>query len=68
MPRESGASSKHRPASELKGPVLWRKRHPISLAWEPSIASKLSRNTAPAAFFVAALVAIGCEVVKLEDI
>jgi len=33
-----------------------------------SIASKLSRNTAPAAFFVAALVAIGCEAVKLEDI
>jgi hypothetical protein len=33
-----------------------------------SIASKLSRNTAPAAFFVAALVAIGCEAVKFEDI
>jgi Domain of unknown function (DUF6471) len=33
-----------------------------------SIASKLSRNTAPAAFFIAALVAIGCEVVKLTDI
>jgi hypothetical protein len=33
-----------------------------------SIASKLSRNTAPAAFFIAALVAIGAEVVKLEDI
>jgi hypothetical protein len=33
-----------------------------------SIASKLSRNTAPAAFFIAALVAIGCEIVKLEDI
>jgi hypothetical protein len=35
---------------------------------QASIASKLSRNTAPAAFFVAALVAIGAEVVKLEDI
>jgi hypothetical protein len=33
-----------------------------------SIASKLSRATLPAHFFVAALVAIGCEVVKLEDI
>jgi len=29
---------------------------------------KFSRNTAPAAFFVAALVAIGAEVIKLEDI
>ena len=35
---------------------------------QASIASKLSRNTAPAAFFVVALVAIGAEVVKLEDI
>jgi hypothetical protein len=33
-----------------------------------SIASKPSRNTAPVAFFVAALVAIGAEVVRLEDI
>jgi hypothetical protein len=33
-----------------------------------SVASKLSRATVPAAFFLAALVAIGCEVVKLEDI
>lgn len=33
-----------------------------------SIASKLSRNTAPAAFFVAALVAIGVEAVNLDDI
>jgi hypothetical protein len=33
-----------------------------------SIASKLSRNTAPAAFFVAALAAIGCQVVSLDDI
>jgi hypothetical protein len=35
---------------------------------EASVASKLSRATVPAAFFLAALVAIGCEVVKLEDI
>jgi Domain of unknown function (DUF6471) len=35
---------------------------------ESSVASKLSRATVPAAFFLAALVAIGCEVVKLEDI
>jgi hypothetical protein len=33
-----------------------------------SVASKLSRATVPAVFFLAALVAIGCEVVKLEDI
>jgi len=33
-----------------------------------SIASKLSRNTAPAAFFIAALVAIGAEIVRLEEI
>jgi hypothetical protein len=32
------------------------------------IASKLSRNTAPAAFFIAALAAIGCTAVNLEDI
>jgi virulence-associated protein VapD len=35
---------------------------------EASVASKLSRATVPAAFFLPALVAIGCEVVKLEDI
>jgi hypothetical protein len=33
-----------------------------------SIANKLARGTHPTAFFLAALVAIGCEVVKLEDI
>jgi hypothetical protein len=33
-----------------------------------SIANKLARATVPAAFFLAALVAIGAEVVKLEDI
>jgi hypothetical protein len=33
-----------------------------------SIANKLARATVPAAFFIAALVAIGAEVVKLEDI
>jgi virulence-associated protein VapD len=33
-----------------------------------SIASKLSRATVPAAFFLAALVAIGVEAVTLEDI
>jgi len=35
---------------------------------ESSIANKLSRGTFPATFFLAALIAIGCEVVKLEDI
>jgi Domain of unknown function (DUF6471) len=33
-----------------------------------SIANKLARATVPAAFFLAALVAIGAEVIKLEDI
>jgi virulence-associated protein VapD len=35
---------------------------------QASIASKLSRNSAPAVFFVAALVAIGCETVNLTEI
>ena len=35
---------------------------------EASIANKLSRGTFPATFMLAALVAIGAEVVKLEDI
>jgi hypothetical protein len=33
-----------------------------------SIANKLARATVPASFFLAALVAIGCEAVTLEDI
>jgi hypothetical protein len=33
-----------------------------------SIANKLARATVPAHFFLAALVAIGCEAVTLEDI
>ncbi len=33
-----------------------------------SIANKLSRATAPASFFLASLVAIGCESVRLENI
>ena len=35
---------------------------------EASIANKISRGTFPATFFLAALVAIGCEAVTLEDI
>jgi uncharacterized protein DUF6471 len=35
---------------------------------EASIANKISRGTFPATFFLAALVAIGAEVVKLDDI
>jgi hypothetical protein len=35
---------------------------------EASIANKVSRGTFPATFFLAALVAIGCEAVTLEDI
>lgn len=33
-----------------------------------SIANKLARGTHPTSFFLAALVAIGCEAVTLEDI
>ena len=33
-----------------------------------SIASKLSRGTFPAGFFLAALIAIGVEIVRLEDL
>jgi hypothetical protein len=33
-----------------------------------SIANKLARATVPAAFFLAALAAIGCENVRLEDV
>ena len=35
---------------------------------QDSITAKLKRGTFPATFFIAALVAIGAEVVKLEDI
>ncbi len=35
---------------------------------EASVANKISRGTFPATFFLAALVAIGCEAVTLEDI
>jgi virulence-associated protein VapD len=35
---------------------------------ESSVASKLSRATVPASFFLAALAAIGCEIVRLEDV
>jgi hypothetical protein len=35
---------------------------------EASIASKLSRGTFAATFFIAALVAIGCQAVQLEEI
>jgi hypothetical protein len=44
------------------------KKHGFKSESKASIASKLSRATMPAAFFLAALVAIGAEVVKLEDI
>jgi len=44
------------------------KKHGFKGESKASIASKLSRATMPAAFFLAALVAIGAEVVKLEDI
>jgi hypothetical protein len=44
------------------------KKHGFKDETKASIASKLSRATVPAHFFLAALVAIGCEAVTLEDI
>jgi uncharacterized protein DUF6471 len=35
---------------------------------EASVANKLSRGTFPATFFLAVVVAIGLEVIKMEDI
>jgi Domain of unknown function (DUF6471) len=35
---------------------------------EASVANKLSRGTFPATFMLAALIAIGAEIVRLEDI
>jgi hypothetical protein len=35
---------------------------------EASVANKISRGTFPTSFFLASLVAIGCESVTLEDI
>jgi hypothetical protein len=43
------------------------KRHGLDET-EASVTNKLSRGTFPATFMLAALVAIGAEVVKLEDI
>jgi hypothetical protein len=43
------------------------KKHGFKEA-KASIANKLARATVPAAFFLADLVAIGAEVIKLEDI
>ena len=34
---------------------------------EASVANKISRGTFPAAFFLAALAAIGCRTIHLED-
>jgi hypothetical protein len=44
------------------------KKHGFKDETKASIANKLSRGTHPTAFFLAALVAIGAEVVRLEDI
>lgn len=35
---------------------------------EASVTNKISRGTFPATFFLASLVAIGCEAITLEDI
>jgi hypothetical protein len=50
--------------AELAGRM---KKHGVEET-EDSISAKLKRGTFPATFFIAALVAIGAEVVKLEDI
>jgi 2-hydroxychromene-2-carboxylate isomerase len=44
------------------------KKHGFKDESKASIANKLARGTFPTPFYLAALVAIGLEVVKLEDI
>lgn len=44
------------------------KRHGYKDETKASIANKLSRGTFPAPFFLAALVAMGAEIVRLEDV
>jgi uncharacterized protein DUF6471 len=44
------------------------KKHGFKDETRASIANKLVRGTFPTPFFLAALLAIGCEVVRLEDI
>lgn len=44
------------------------KRHGYKDESKASIANKLARGTFPTPFFLAALVAIGAEIVRLEDI
>ncbi|TMI99834.1 MAG: hypothetical protein E6G97_21390 [Alphaproteobacteria bacterium] len=44
------------------------KKHGFKDETKASIANKLARGTFPTPFFLAALVAIGAEIVRLEDI
>jgi 2-hydroxychromene-2-carboxylate isomerase len=44
------------------------KKHGFKDETKASIANKLARGTFPAPFFLAALVAIGAETIRLEDI
>lgn len=44
------------------------KKHGFKNETKASIANKLARGTHPTAFFLAALVAIGCTAITLEDI
>jgi 2-hydroxychromene-2-carboxylate isomerase len=44
------------------------RKHGYKDETKASIANKLSRGTFPAPFFLAALVAMGAEIVRLEDI
>ena len=69
-----GGSRQAIPQAELKrAGVGYRelaerlKKHGLEES-EASVANKLSRGTFPATFLLAALVAIGAEAVKLEDI
>ena len=44
------------------------RKHGFKNETKASVSSKLARGTFTATFFLAALVAIGCEAVRLEDI
>jgi hypothetical protein len=55
------------PGVAQSGKVMHPKKHGVEETRD-SVSAKLKRGTFPATFLIAALVAIGAEVVKLEDI
>jgi Domain of unknown function (DUF6471) len=65
LPR--GPKGEKRPADVIGARAKRLKAHGLRET-EASIANKLSRGTFPATFFLAVVVAIGLEVIKVEDI